>query len=208
MALVTLAEFKASVYYDAARGFTDDQITQALSIGEDMFYSQTGRHDLGYWIEPRRKTVKLSSTGISLLRCPFPVLGLVSVEIDGTELDVDDVRFNGNFLNYTSKFGDLPEDISSTVHFEVVVDAYFGDPSEKIARGEDLSATIPWDVKDCVMRMAWHQMRREAVSHHHSSSRDMKPSSEQLVDMSRDSQIRTVIANWTVIENSGWFDYR
>lgn len=208
MSLVTLAEYKASVYHDASRAYTDDQLTQALLIAEDSFYSRTGRHDLGYWIEARTRTVKLSSTGTSTLRCPFPVLGLVSVSVDGTDLDLDDVRFNGHFLNYTTKFGSVPDSIDETAHFDVVVVAKFGDPSDKIERDSELDPTIPWDVKNCVMRMAWHQLRREFVTKHQSTSRDAKPSKEARVDISRDAQINQTVADWTVVENSGSFDFR
>ena len=208
MSLVTLAEFKAGIYYDADRSFTDDQITQALSIGEDSFYSQTGRHTLGYWIEARQLAVKLHSTGTTSLRCPYPVLALVSVTDDGADI-LSSVTFNGNFLFYnTSKFGVVPGAVEDTQFGTILVTAKFGDPSDKIIRAEDLTPAIPWDVKDCLMRMAWHQMRREVVSTHQASSRDSKPSKETRTDMSRDSQIRQCIDTWTVKEISGSFDFR
>ena len=208
MSLVTLAEFKAGIYHEANRSFTDDQITQALSIGEDSFYSQTDRHDLGYWIEARQLAVKLHSTGTTSLRCPYPVLALVSVTDDGTDI-LDSVTFNGHFIFYNdSKFGEVPNAIEETQFGTVLVTAKFGDPSDKIVRDDDLVPTIPWDVKDCIMRMAWHQLRREVVSSHQASSRDTKPSKETRTDMSRDSQIRQCINTWKVVEMSGMWDFR
>lgn len=209
MALVTLAEYKAGIYYDAQRSFTDDQLTQALAIAEDMFYSNTERHRLGYWIEPRTLTVKLNSTGLPSLRCPYPVLELVSVTDDGTDI-TSDCTFNGHFIfKNGSTFGEIPDSIEETEFATIVVEAQFGSPEDKIVRDDDLVPTIPWDVKDCVMRMAWHQLKRERVTaSHKTSSRVAKPSGESLGGISRDEQIRMVIDNWTVVENSGTFDFR
>ena len=43
MALVTTAEFKDSIYWDSNRNWTDGQVAQAMSFGEDRFYKITRR---------------------------------------------------------------------------------------------------------------------------------------------------------------------
>lgn len=173
-----------------------------------MFYSRTNRHLLGYWIEPRELTLKLNSTGLPSLRCPYPVLGLVAVEDGGIDI-TDSVTFNGHFLFYNGgSFGTLPSSISRTEFATIVVTGKFGDPGDRILRDADLNPTIPWDIKDCVMRIAWHQLRRERVTIHQTTTRDAQHSRTLKADLARDTQVADVIEAWKVVENSGTFDFR
>lgn len=208
MALVTLAEFKDSVYSDANRSWTTPQLQQALSFGESRFYSGTGRDKLGFWLEPRELSVTLHSTGLPSIRCPFPVLELVAVLVDGSDI-TSECKHKGNYIfRNGSTFGVAPASVETMTYVDVEVTAKFGDSSPRIVRDADQMTTIPWDVKDCVMRIAWHWLKRERIEVDQGSSRNADTTKVRFADMSRDTQIRSVMADWSKVENTGAFDWR
>jgi len=205
LALVTVDDYKSSIYYDARQTFTDGQIVQALSYAEDQFYARTNRNRLGYWIEAREKTLKLHSTGLPVLICPFPVLDLVSVTIDDEDI-TSEVAFDGHFLfRNGSTFGDVPDSVDEMTYCTVVVVAVCGDPA--IERDEDLTPTVPGDVLKCIRRMAWYDLRREGITQQVRSTRDSGPQ-EIRIAIARDPDIQTVLTDWTVTEISNTFDFR
>jgi len=212
--LVELEEFKASIYWDSKRTVTDAQAQQALDFGEDRFLKRTFRKRLGYWFDPVETTLTLHGTGLPMLRCIYPILRLDSVIVDGVDI-TDGVTFNGHFMYRSAQltFGGVPNTDGYVTYGNVVIEGAFGDPS--LERGEslptpdedDLTPVVPWDVKDCVMRMAWHQLRRERQVAEMIDDR-RGAAQTQVADLAGDRQVNDTIAAWTVKEYSSAFDIR
>jgi len=144
--LVPLEEFKASAYWKDS--FSDEQAEKALSYAERRFYALTKREQYGYWFEPRRCILRLDGTGTSLLYLPYPLVNLIDVRIiyaAGYLFITDFCRFRGHFLHYTASV--FPEGIMN-----VQVTGDFGDPK--------WAGTVPEDVKEAVMRLAFMKLRR------------------------------------------------
>lgn len=204
---LSVADYKASIYYDDKQSFTDGQLEDALSFAIDTFYSRTNRHEMGYWLEPRELTLLLSTTGLPLLLCPYPVLELVSVSVDGTDVTDEVIAYGHFLLRNGSTWGEVPDAVDEAEYSTVSLTAKFGDPSPKIVRGEDLSPTVPGDVKHCIFRMAMHSLKRHGITQHIHSTRD-NVSREVRVAVARDPDIQTVLTDWTVTEISRAFDFR
>jgi hypothetical protein len=144
--LVHLDEFKASAYWKDS--FSDEQVEKALSYAERRFYALTKREQYGYWFEPKRCVLRLDGTGTSLLQLAYPLVNLVDVRIlyaAGALLITDFCRFRGHFLHYVA--GEFPEGVMN-----VQVTGDFGDPK--------WNGTVPDDVKEAVMRLAFMKLRR------------------------------------------------
>jgi len=146
--LVTVEEFRESPYNKA--DFTDADIQKALEYAEARFYRLTKREEWGYWLEPRRCSLRLDGTGTSLLRLPFPLVNLVELRVlyaaGWLEL-TDTATFRGHFIY-------LPGDLvfeEGVMNVHVVGD--FGDP-------DYCSRPVPADVKEAIMRLAFMKLRR------------------------------------------------
>jgi len=197
--LVSVSEFKASVYWDDKRAseWTDSKVEQALGFAEGRFLRLTQRARLGYWIAPVGKTLKLHGTGLAEQRCRYPVLGLTSVTSDGEDITAD-VEFLGHYLFRTSGAA------FSEKMLGVIVTGQFGDPH--IERNQDLSPVIPGDLSDCLMRMAWHQLRRERIVVERAATRGAGPPPP--INAVTDPLIQQTIESWTVRDASRSLDFR
>ena len=210
MPLVLYADYVASVYWDEKRmtDVTESQVNQALAVAEAAFMWRTRRTRLGYWFEPREKTVTLHGTGLPEVRCPHPVLELASVIVGGEDITASVTPNGGHFIYRTDggTFGDAPDSLAETVFCDVVVTAKFGDT--QIEREEDLTPVVPADVADCIMRMAWHAFRKERVALDLSQGRRSPSATTQVDDLAHDKQIDQVIRDWSVFDSSKTFDFR
>jgi len=206
--LVTVAEFKDSIYWDSNRNWTDGQVTQALSYAEDRFYQRTRRKKYGYWLEPVTDQVTLHGTGLPVIRCYYPILALSSVLCDDVEI-VDDIRIDHSHFLYRATvgeyFGTLPDSILETVYANVILTGQFGDP--ETSKGTPLVSTIPWDVKVCVMRMASFQLLKERQQLDRTRDRAGNVHTHY-IDVTNDPIIADTIMNWTVHDMSGISDFR
>jgi len=210
MALVSVGDYKDSVYYDEKRlaEVTDDQIAKALAVAEARFLRRTNRDRVGRWFEVRELAVTLHGTGLPEVRCPYPVLELVSVTVGEDDITDSVAINNGRFIYRTDgeTFGDAPTSLAETVFCDIQVIAKFGDPD--IERGEDLAPVVPDDVADCIMRMTWHHFRKERLVQDLSNDRRGPSASSQASDVARDRQVEDTIRDWTVFDASRGFDFR
>lgn len=194
MALVTLDEFKSSAYWESSRNWSDAQAQQALNVAEARFYRLTLRDRYGYWLEPVEKSLKLHGTGLAVQRCPYPVLGLSAISVNDTDV-LDNVDYKGHYI-----FAKDGQAIFKKGTLNVVLTGTFGDPDYA---GQD----IPWDVKDAVMRMAWHHLRRERLTNERVAS-VRGPGAPPPYNNSTDPQVKEVIQAWTKRDLTRVFDFR
>ena len=194
MALVTLDEFKSSTYWETSRNWEDGQAQQALNVSEGKFYRLTFRDRYGYWLEPVGRTLKLHGTGLAVQRTPYPVLGLTSISIGDIDVS-DNVDFKGHYIFSVDGLA-----IFTKGHLNVVIEGSFGDPDYA---GQD----IPWDVKDAIMRMAWHYLRKERITNERVAS-VRGPGTVPPFNSSTDPQIREAIQAWTKRDLTRVFDFR
>ncbi len=161
--LVTLAEFKASPYWNDK--YTDDAILSALRYAEQRFYEYTNRGKYGYWLQGKKAKMVLDGTGTRLVRTNYPVLQLISCKMitgPNTTVDItDQVRSRLHYLWYR---GGFREGFAN-----VVVEAYCGDPAyARLAddSGESgaVDSGVPEDVKEAILRLADLKLRRKRIA--------------------------------------------
>jgi len=197
MALVTLTEFKSSVYYRDV--WTDSQVQDALDYSEARFYEFTRRDRLGYWLEERALTLTLDGTGHRLLRSPYPIISVTSVIIigqDGTETDVtSEVRARGHFL--------WREDGWPYGFANVKLTGTFGDP-------RFVGQSIPRDVKEAVMRLAYRKLQRDRIAGERSYERRAPGPTEPIPPptLTGDRETDAIIRTYTVNDLTAAVDIR
>ncbi len=210
MPLVSAETYLASLYYDEKRmaGVTEEQIDSALAVAEAAFMRRTNRERLGYWIEAREKTVLLDGTGLPEVRCPYPVLELVSVTLGGEDI-TSLVRTKGGHFIYRTDgdtFGEKPDSLGETVFCDIELTAKFGDP--RIERGDELAPVVPADITECIMRMAWHAFRKERVVLDVANARRSPSDTAQAADLAHDKLVDQVIRDYSVWDSTKTFDFR
>jgi len=197
VALVTLEEFKSSKYY--SENFTDEQVQYALSYAEERFYVLTNREKHGYWMESRELTLELDGTGHRLLRSPYPVLGVAGVTIigeDGSQEDVtSSVRARGHFLWYKDGW---PYGFAN-----VRVQGTFGDPRYA-------GKSVPDDVKEAVMRLAWRKLRRDRIAGERNFERRAPGPTEPIPPptLTGDREVDGIIRSYMIEDLSSALDIR
>jgi len=201
--LVTLTEFKSSVYWEPKRSWTDTQVQQALDFAIDRFYRFTKRSESGYWLEPVETTLTLHGTGLAVLRCPYPMLSLSSVTVDDVDVTTDvTFRPGGHYIwrkTEGNTFGAKPTATVPLVPLNVVVVGTCGDPLTQLA--------IPWDVKDCVMRMVWHHLRKERLAKARTDER-IGPSKAPVIGLTNDPSVLETLMRWSKADLTKTFDFR
>ncbi len=193
--LVTLQEFRSSVYNNP--NYSDAAILEALDYAERRFYEWTGRARFGYWLEPKRATIRLDGTGTRLLRSPYPILTLVSCKILTVEgmMTVEGVRVRRHILWYRDRF---PEGFAN-----VEIDAYFGDPNYA-----QWDATVPRDVKEAILRLADLKLRRKRIAGEEVTERRPESSPPPPPTITGDREVDGIIRTYTLAAPLGMLDLR